>query len=103
MVAGRFFFIFVFFKKKITEIYFWFQVLQFYTPIARQGGGRGPTARPRGGRDLYVNKNKFILRRGPWREPAARQGGRQAPSKDLCAKQIYFYLHIGPYRLPVGR
>ena len=37
------------------------------------------------------------------REPAARQGGRQAPSKDLCAKQIYFYLHIGSYRLPAGR
>ena len=37
-------------KKKFTEIYFWIQVLQFYTPAARQGGGRGPTARLRGGR-----------------------------------------------------
>ena len=38
------FFIFTFFKKKITEIYFGFQNLQFYTPTARQGGGRGTTA-----------------------------------------------------------
>ena len=31
-------------------------------------------------------------------------GGRQAPSKDLCIKNIYFYLHIGPCRpLPGGR
>ena len=70
-ISHSVFFIFVFFKKKITEIYFCIQVLQFYTPAARQGGGRGPTARQVGGRDLYVNKNKFFLRRGPWREPAA--------------------------------
>jgi len=44
------FFIFAFFKKKFTGIYFWFQVLQFYTPTARQGGGRGPAAHLRGGR-----------------------------------------------------
>ena len=47
-------------KKNFTEIYFWIQVLQFYTPAARQGGGRGPTARQVGDRDLYVNKK--ILR-----------------------------------------
>ena len=35
------FFIFAFFKKKITEIYFWIQVLQFYTPAARQGAAGG--------------------------------------------------------------
>ena len=29
--------------------------------------------------------------------------GRQAPSKDLCEKNIYFYLYIGPYRPPAGR
>ena len=83
----RIFFIFAFFKKKFTEIYFWFQVLQFCTPTAWQGGGRGPTARQVSGRDLYVNKNKFILRRDPWREPAApcrrppaaRQGGGRIP------------------------
>ena len=45
-------------KKKFTAIYFWFQVLQFCTPTARQGGGREPTARQGGGRDLFVNKNK---------------------------------------------
>ena len=67
-------------KKKFTEIYFWIQVLQFYTPAARQGGGRGPTARQVGGRDLYINKNKIFLRRGPWREPAAPlPGGRPPP------------------------
>ena len=66
-------------KKKFTEIYFWFQVLQFYTPTARQGGGRGPTARQVGGRDLYINKNKFFLRKGPWREPAAPLPGGRIP------------------------
>ena len=67
-------------KKKFTEIYFWIQVLQFYTPAARQGGGRGPTARQVGGRDLYVNKNKIFLRRGPWREPAAPLPGGRPPA-----------------------
>ena len=42
------------------------------------------------------------------REPAAPPvGGRGpaglAPSKDLCAKKFYFYLHIDPYRPPAGR
>ena len=67
-------------KKKITEIYFWIQVLQFYTPAARQGGGRGPTARQVDGRDLYVNKNKIFLCRGPWREPAAPLPGGRPPA-----------------------
>ena len=53
-------FYFCIFQKKITEIYFWFQILQFYTPTARQGGGRGPTARQGDGKDLYVNKNIFF-------------------------------------------
>ena len=48
-------FYFCIFQKKIKGIYFWFQVLQFCTPTARQGGGRGPTARQVGSRDLYVN------------------------------------------------
>ena len=79
------FFIFTFLKK-IIEIYFGFQNLQFYTPTARQGGGRGPTARQGGDRDLYVNKNKFILRRGPWRESAAPlSGGRPLPPHQLAA------------------
>ena len=53
-------FLFLHFSKIFfTEIYFWIKVLQFYTPTARQGGGRGPTARQVGGRNLYVNKKKF--------------------------------------------
>ena len=70
------FFIFMFFKNIFfTEIYFRFHILQFYTPTARQGGGRG-----RGGMDLYINKNKFILCRGPWREPAAPLPGGRPPA-----------------------
>ena len=39
------FFLFLYFLKTIfIEIYFWFHNLQFYTPTARQGGGRGPAA-----------------------------------------------------------
>ena len=38
-----------------------------------------------------------------WRGGRGPAGGRQALSKDLCAKQIYFYLHIGPYSLSAGR
>ena len=79
--AGRtvflqaYFFIFSFFKKKFTEIYFWFQVLQFYTPTARQEGGR----------DLYVNKKKFAQRsmEGACRPPA----GRQAPYRPTSWRQ----------------
>ena len=83
MTATQFtgaFFVFAFFKKKkFTEIYFWIQVLQFYTTAAPPAG-RGPTARQVGGRDLYVNKNKIFLRIGPWREPAAPlPGGRLPP------------------------
>ena len=38
MVGARgVFFILYFSKKKIIEIYFWVQILQFYTPTARQG------------------------------------------------------------------
>ena len=118
------FFIFAFFKKKFTTIYFWFQVLQFCTPTARQGGGRGPTARQVGGRDLYVNKNKkkicarvlggslpppchirYYITPVGGRGPAARQGGRQAPSKDLCAKKILFlftYKSLPPTCRAVG-
>ena len=59
-----------FFKKDFTEIYFSFHILQFHTPTARQGGGR----------DLYVNKYKFYLRRGPWRGPAAPLSGGRPPA-----------------------
>ena len=62
-------FYFYIFQKKITEIYFGFQNLQFYTPTARQGGGRGPTAPLLGGRDLFANKNKIYLRINPWWGP----------------------------------
>ena len=47
-------FYFYIFQKKFTEIYFGFQNLQFYTPTARQEGGRGPTARLRGGQPLLA-------------------------------------------------
>ena len=39
--AGRGFFIFIFFKTVFTEIYFWFHILQFYTPTAQQGAAGG--------------------------------------------------------------
>ena len=85
-------FLFLYFSKVFfTEIYFQFHNLQFCTPTARQGGGRGPAARQEGGRDLYINKKNY-LRGGPWRESAAPlpplhwaagacrpAGGRQAP------------------------
>ena len=54
-------------------------MLQFCTPTARQGGGRGPAAQQRGGRDLYVNFKKIYLRGSLWWEPAARQGGGRLP------------------------
>ena len=55
----------------------------FYSSIPLppgRGGGRGPTARQGGGRDLYINKNKFVLRRGLWREPAAPLPGGRPPA-----------------------
>ena len=73
-MSGGVFFIFVFFKKKNYKNIFLVSGFTVLYPYRPAGGGRGPTARQGGGRDLYVNKNKFVLRRGPWREPAARQG-----------------------------
>ena len=35
------------------------------------------------------------------RGPAARQGGGRLPPR--TSAQIFFYLHIGPYRPPAGR
>ena len=47
-------FLFLYFLKTFfIEIYFQFHILQFYTPTARQ----------RGGRDLHVNKYIFFTRR----------------------------------------
>ena len=108
-------FLFLYFsKKKFTEIYFWFQILQFYTPTARQGGGR----------DLYVNKYNFFLRRGPWREPAAplpggrpppapslggrgpaarQRGGRPPPRTSGQIKFIFIYIEVPTAPLPGGR
>ena len=60
----------IFFKKQITEIYFSFHILQFYTPTARQESGR----------DLYINKYKFYLRRGLWRGPTAPLPGGRPPA-----------------------
>ena len=42
----QFFYFYIFQNRFFTEIYFRFHILQFYTPTARQGGGR----------DLHVNK-----------------------------------------------
>ena len=33
-----------------------------------------------------------------WQGACRPAGGRQAPSKDLCAKKNYIYLHVGPCR-----
>ena len=73
-----FFYFCIFQKKNYRNIFLvsGFTILSPYRPAGRRW-------------DLYVNKNKFILHRGPWREPAAPcrpTGGRQAPSKDLCTK-----------------
>ena len=68
----RLFYFYIFQKKNYRNIFLVsdFTVLYPYHPAGgRQGGGR----------DLYVNKNKFILHRGPWREPTARQGGGRLP------------------------
>ena len=62
------FFYFCIFQKIFLQKYIF--GFRFYSSIPLPPG-RGPTARQGGGRDLYINKNKFILRRGPWREPAA--------------------------------
>ena len=68
--------IFVFFLKKLQKYIFGFR---FYSSIPLPSG-RGSTARQVGGRDLYVNKNKKNLRRGPWREPAAPLPGGRPPA-----------------------
>ena len=76
-------FLFLYFSKTFfTEIYFQYHNLQFCTPTARQGGGRGPAAQQRGGRDLYVNLKKIYLRGSPWREPAAPLAGGRTPAVD---------------------
>jgi len=54
-IKGRLFYFYIFQKHFFTEIYFQYHNLQLCTPTARQGGGRGPAAHQRGGRDLYVN------------------------------------------------
>ena len=58
--------------------------------LRREPAAPLPGGRPSAGRQA-------LCRPTSW-----RQGGRQAPSKDLCAKKFYFYLHIGPYRPPAG-
>ena len=99
------FFIFVFFKKNYKNIFLvlGFTVLYPYRPA---GDGRWPTARQGGGRDLYVNKNKFILCIGPWREPAAPPvggRGRQAPSSNIKLCPFPLRPHFLPTRSREGR
>jgi len=73
-------FLFLYFSKTFfTEIYFQYHNLQFCTPTARQGGGRGPAAQQRGGRDLYVNLKKKLFAREPLAGACRPPGGRQAP------------------------
>ena len=89
-------FLFLYFSKIFfTEIYFQYHNLQFCTPTARQGGGRGPAAQQRGGRDLYVNLKKNYLCGSPWREPAARQGAAGSP---ILYKRVS--LPLPPHLLP---
>ena len=85
------FFIFIFFIFVFTKIYFQYYNLQFCTPTALLGGGRGPAAPQEGGRDLFVNK-KIICAdalgaslpppcraAGPLPPLHWAAGGRQAP------------------------
>jgi hypothetical protein len=76
LAATCVFFYFCILQKKIYRNIFLISGFTVLYPYRPAGGGRGPTVRQGGGSYLYVNKNKFILRRGPWREPAARWGGR---------------------------
>ena len=71
------FFVFVFFKKNYRNIFLHSGFTVLY-PCRPAGGGRGPTARQVGGRDLYINKKN--LRRGPWRELAAPLPGGRPPT-----------------------
>ena len=97
-LVSRVFFIFTFFKKKFTEIYFGFQNLQFYTPTARQGGGRGPTAPLLGGSDLFANKNKIYLRINSWWGTAAPLlGGRPHTAKWWGGR--YLHLDYAPEKI----
>ena len=74
---------FLYFSKTFfIEIYFQYHILQFCTPTARQGGGRGPAAQQRGGRDLFVNLKKKYLRGSPWRELAAPLAGGRPPAAE---------------------
>ena len=102
------FFIFIFLKTFFTEIYFRFHILQFYTPTARQGGGR----------DLHVNKYNFFLRGGSWREPTApmpgagggaagsppaRAGGGRLTPPNIKAEPLPSHRHFVPTRSGEGR
>jgi len=98
------FFIFIFFENIFYRNIFSISQFTVLYPYRPAGGGRGPAAQQRGGRDLYVNFKKIYLRGSLWREPAAplaggrppaanplggrppaaRQGGRQAPQS--CIK-----------------
>ena len=63
------FFISIFFKKNYKNIFSISHFIFLY-PYRPAGGGR----------DLYVNKYKFYLRRGPWRGPAAPLPGGRPPA-----------------------
>ena len=89
-------FLFLYFLKTFfTKIYFQFHNLQFYTPTARQGGGRGPATLQEGSRDLYVNK-KILFARMPLAGACRPPAGRQAPCRHSTGRQ-------GGSRLPHPR
>ena len=84
-------FSFLYFSKKIYRNIFWvldFTVLYLNHPA---GGRQGAYCPAGDSRDLYVNKNKYFLRRGFWREPAAPPvGGRGAAGSHHKYKTLPF-------------
>ena len=109
-------FLFLYFSKTFfTEIYFQYHNLQFCTPTARQGGGRGPAAQQRGGRDLYVNLKKIICAETPggslpppWRAagplpPTHWAAGGLPPARGAAGSPILYKrvsLPLPPHLLP---
>ena len=73
-------FYFYIFRKPFLQKYIFNITIYSFVPLPPQGGGRGPAAQQRGGRDLYVNLKKNYLRGSLWREPAAPLPGGRPPA-----------------------
>ena len=79
------------------------------------GGGRGPTARQVGGRDLYVNKKKICAvvlggslppncrAAGPLPPHQLAAGGRQVPTINIKLRPFPLRPHFLPTRSREGR